>query len=467
MDALDRIARYVTTAQFDEIPKESVHAAKRLLADTIGCAAAGWDRNTSRIARKIFPEVAGPLQATVWGSGEKAWIPAAVMVNGAMVREPEINDTFTDKTPAHPSESIPTAIALCEAKKRGGREFLTAMVSSYEVYSRLCQTAKLVGGERGWHHTTFGIIVIPALASRCLGLDLETTKNAMAISSSYGVTLNQLHLGDTTGLRTLAYPFTAFTGITATLLAEAGLAGPHAVLSGPHGFYRQLFEDEFDLSPFSDWSTPLIVQSSIKQHGCSYYIATTLTALRLVLDSAKIESGSIDRIVVELTQRPYEVVAQKSRARPETLEAADHSLPFCVGLLATRGTVYPMDFTAETLKNPEVLRIVDLVEVKVNKELDQEYPLHRARPAIVSVYSGGKLVGKVTSIYPLGDYRDPLSDAQLFEKFVDLTGGWYSREQADRVWNAVFSLEDCKDIGELVVLALSGSRPGSTPRAGT
>ena len=284
MSIVSKIARYAVDLRFEDLSADVVHSAKRLLADAMCCAAAGWDRDTTVATRQVFPGVSGPIRSSVWGDGTQAWAPAAAFVNGTMVREPEINDTFTDRTPGHASETIPAVVALCEARGRDGKELLTATVAAYEIYSRLCRSAKLVGGDRGWHHTTYGIVVVPAVGARCLGFDQAMAENAIAISSSYGITLNQLHLGHTSGLRSVIFPMAAYTGITSCLLAEAGLVGPLAVLEGPHGFYPQLFGDDYDLGVFDDWSEPLIQQSSIKLYSCSYYIHTALEAFKEVIE---------------------------------------------------------------------------------------------------------------------------------------------------------------------------------------
>lgn len=446
MPAVNQIAKYAVDLSFEKIPAEVQHAAKRLLADAVCCAAAGWDRHSTMVTRQVFPGVTGPLQASVWGDGTQAWVPAAAFVNGTMVREPEINDTFTDKTPGHPSEAIPAIIALCEALERSGKELMSGIVAAYEIYARLCKSATLVGSDRGWHHTTYGIVVVPAVGAKCLGFDQAKAENAIAISASYGVTLNQLHLGDTSGLRSVVFPMAAFTGVISCFLADEGLTGPPAVLDGPHGFYPQLFGDDYDLSVLNDWSEPLILKTSIKLFGCSYYIHTALEAFKEVIEENRLGETDIERVVVELTRRPFEVVAQKSRVKPETIEAADHSLTFCMGLLATRGTVYPHDFTEETLNDAQVLGFAKKIEIKVNEDLDREYPLQRARPAIVSVYTRDGLAGTARSIFPRGDYREPLSDDQLFGKFCDLTTAWYNRDQAQQVWDAIFALDGCDNI---------------------
>ena len=183
--SIERIAAYVAGLRLSELPIASIHAAKRLLADAICSAAPGYDGRAAAISRGAFSGVAGPLNASVWGHGEQIWAPGAAVINGAMLREPEINDTFRGKTPGHHSELWPTAIALCEALDRPGAALLLAAIAGYEVYSRLCAVARVVGGERGWHHTSLGIVATPVVVARCFNLDQARTAQAIAVSASY------------------------------------------------------------------------------------------------------------------------------------------------------------------------------------------------------------------------------------------------------------------------------------------
>ena len=137
---------------------------------------------------------------------------------------------------------------------------------------------------------------------------------------------------------------------------------------------------------------------------------------------------------------------------PKTIEAADHSLPFCIGLLAVRGSVLPGDFTVGALADPAILAIAGRVEVTVDSELDQEFPFDVAWPAIVSVETTDGRAASAKCIHPPGDYRAPLSDQQLFEKFDSLLAPHFPPQRRLRIWDTVYSIEKAESTRRLVSL---------------
>jgi len=64
-----------------------------------------------------------------------ATVEGALFVNGVLVRSLDLNDTYIGTDPLHPSEVLPTALALCEEKRRSGRDLIEAMVVGYEASS--------------------------------------------------------------------------------------------------------------------------------------------------------------------------------------------------------------------------------------------------------------------------------------------------------------------------------------------
>ncbi|MDP0964914.1 MmgE/PrpD family protein, partial [Klebsiella pneumoniae] len=69
----------------------------------------------------------GPRSATVIGDKRATSVDAATFVNGVLVRSLDLNDTYLGTEPLHPSELMPTALALCESLGRNGRDFITAL----------------------------------------------------------------------------------------------------------------------------------------------------------------------------------------------------------------------------------------------------------------------------------------------------------------------------------------------------
>ncbi|MET4330848.1 2-methylcitrate dehydratase PrpD [Bradyrhizobium sp. i1.15.2] len=81
------------------------------------------------------------------GYPRSATIEGAIFVNGVLVRSLDLNDTYIGTEPLHPSEVLPTAIALCEENGRSGRELIEAIVAGYEVSMRVNDAISFI--ERG------------------------------------------------------------------------------------------------------------------------------------------------------------------------------------------------------------------------------------------------------------------------------------------------------------------------------
>ena len=75
-----------------------------------------------------------------------------------------------------------------------------------------------------------------------------------------------------------------------------------------------------------------------------------------------------------------------------------------MALLATRGTVYPRDFTAETLEDEQVISFAKKIEIGVNEELDRGIPAASGAPGHRLRLHRDGLAGTARSIYPLGDF---------------------------------------------------------------
>jgi 2-methylcitrate dehydratase len=76
-------------------------------------------------------------------------LKAPCFVNGVLVRSLDLNDTCIGTEPLHPSEVLPTALALCEEKRQSGRDLIAAIVVGYEANTRANDALSFM--ERGFH----------------------------------------------------------------------------------------------------------------------------------------------------------------------------------------------------------------------------------------------------------------------------------------------------------------------------
>src|SRR5690606_41078550 len=78
--------------------------AKLRVLDSLGCAVAAFDADTSQVARRVARELGGNPQAEVVGEGFRTAADLAAFANGAMIRYLDANDTYLSKEACHRSE---------------------------------------------------------------------------------------------------------------------------------------------------------------------------------------------------------------------------------------------------------------------------------------------------------------------------------------------------------------------------
>ncbi len=88
------LSRYVTSLRYETLPPGAVHAAKRHLIDSFGCAMGGYGSEPAVIARRVAPAWNGTPSARLLGEGRSTTLEAAAFANSVMIRFLDANDTY-------------------------------------------------------------------------------------------------------------------------------------------------------------------------------------------------------------------------------------------------------------------------------------------------------------------------------------------------------------------------------------
>ena len=91
------------------------------------------------------------------------------------------------------------------------------------------------------------------------------------------------------------------------------------------------------------------------------------------------------------------------------------------------------------------------IKIVADEGLDSIYP-EECRPTTVDVkIKDGKIYTKRVD-YPKGEPRRPLTDEELYEKFVKWAGPSLSPEKAESIREALFRFEEFDDVSEFMGL---------------
>jgi 2-methylcitrate dehydratase len=443
------MARWAAGLGYEKISSEAVHQAKRFLLDSLGCALGGYRQHDVRIALEVLGETAGSGPATVIGTGRKMDVLTASLLNALMVRVMDYNDIYWMQDPSHPSDIIPAALACGERAGRNGKDLIVGIVLGHEFEQRLCEAAFPGIRERGWHHATLTAFASPIVAGRMLGLPWEKIQHAIGISGSRHFTLGAAVAGKLTMMKNTVDPMATQSGVLGALLAEKGYTGPEHVVDGKEGMVHCLGPE---------WKLGVLTEGlgeswRIERCGMKAYPteALTHTPISAVLDLVRqhdLRPDAIETIHIRSLARAADILSDPSKYDPRTKETADHSLPYVIAAAVVDRQVTPAQFADEKIMNPAIRAQLPKVKVVADPEIEKLFPKLQRVIVTIRTLDGREHTKQVD--YPKGDPRNPLTDAEIEEKFDALAAPVLTAGSMKKVKAAVWGLDTLGSIGELM-----------------
>jgi 2-methylcitrate dehydratase len=437
-----RLARFSLEADISRLPREAIHECKRRLIDSIACAAAAYPEPFCERTRAFAERYAGTPSARIWGSGAKTSLEMAAFTNGTMLRYLDYSDTYLGKSAGHPSDMIGALVAIAEAYKLDGNSLLTAIMVAYEVYCGLCESFPLQ--TKAIDQATCAVVGTAAGAGKLLKLTVEQLGNALSLALAPNMHMYNVRCGALSDWKGCAGPNAARNGVFAALLAGDGVTGPTAVVEGKGGFFDVV-------TPF-DWQVgmgekPLIQGTHLKSHPVCYHGQSAIdAAIKL---RAAIPVGEIADIHIETYEASFRIMGSDSgRWAPDTRETADHSLPYTIAVTLLNGRLTSDDYANERLRDPRTKQLMDKIRVSSSSELTAQYP-GRAQTRITIRSLDGSVHSHLQN-QPRGHALNPLSDAELEEKFMQLYAAWGDARSARRTLDLLWSVDGLDSVAALV-----------------
>ena len=446
-DYLDRLAEFVADTRFEDLPPDTVAAAKDVVLDTIGAITAGSRLPENANFARLAAEMSGPGRASIIGHPQRVQPVWATFVNATAGVALEM-DEGNRVGGGHPSIHVtPGALAVGEDLGSSGRDVLTAIILGYEVISRV-GTATDVKPEVH-SHGTWGTIGTAAATARLLGFDAGQTRLAMNLAMSMSPANTWTPCLEGATVRNLYPGRSGFQGIMATHLSRCGFT---AIADGPADLYRTFLGDGFNPDAVIDGlgsDTYRIQQNYFKFHACCLYNHPALDAVENILRESPFTAGDVERIVV--TAPPIAQIM--ADPEPDNMLAAKFSIPYAVAAAVCHGATDVSAFLPDKVANTEVRQLARRVEVAADPDMNlrrYDYP-----SALVAVHlgDGRSLESSVTS--QRGDATNPAPREQLLGKFRALARPTLGDDGVARAIDTAGRIDALENITELTKLLSS------------
>ena len=413
--ALEALAAFVSEADFT-LRAPSVDLVRNALIDTLGCILGGVREPVAESARGVrCPEVT--RGAPVLGTARRTEPACAAFLNAVAGHALEFDDWEVPGN-THPSVVMfPALLAASASAPLAGTRLMDAYIAGYEVIARIGEACNFEHYERGWHTTaTLAPIGAAAAISRLRRFDRTQTANAMSLAISRAVGYTCQFGADAKALQA---GFAAETGVVAAALAGAGLSGQAAVLDAPTGFNALMGHG--DTTRFASAFEQLGPSLALEKHGLIFKAYPSCGYTHRVIDCAREihaqglgEITNIERIVVRLPDLHADILPF---VIPRDAREARFSLPFCTATALLTGDLTLDDLTGERWREPDVVELMQRVDVQPFAPHDPLLNYDPEQPDTVTVQRRDARRCTASTAHPSGAPQNPLSNERLLAKF--------------------------------------------------
>lgn len=341
----------------------------------------------------------------------------AAWVNGTSSHAVEFDDIFKDAV-YHPGvPTIAGALAIGEHIGASGEEFLKAVVIGYEISTRI--GAAVQPSHYHFFHTTgtIGCFASAAAAAYLLApRDKQVMAHALATAGSFAAGLQQAFRSDSM-TKALHGGHAASAGVAAARAAAAGITGALDILEGEVGFGAAM-------STNPQWSKVTaglgeiynITRITQKSHCCCGHTFAAIDAVQLLRKQLTAdELEQVERIEVDTYQVALDVTGNY---QPVSAYQAKFSMPYVLIQALRYGSVRLEAFSAGRLAEQSTREMMPRVVLTADPELTAQFP--QARPARVRLVLRDGRTLEHFAPHRKGDPAEPLSNAELDEKFAEL-----------------------------------------------
>ena len=421
-DVTRKLAGYVVASKPGDVPRPVNKEASRTLLNWAACAIGGSHHETVEIAYSALAPFAGPAQATLLGRKERMDVLNAALINGIASHIFDYDDTHL-RTVIHPAGPVASAIlAFSEYRPVSGRDFVHALVLGVEVECRIGNAVYPAHYDIGWHITgTAGVFGSAAAVGKLLGLDEQRMLWALSIAATQPVGLREMF-----GTMTKSFHpgRAAQNGLTAAMLASRGFTSSDQPLEAKSGWMNVLSTAR-DYSELTKQlgQTYEISLNTYKPFACGVVIHPAIDGCIQLRNQYKLTADQIERIDLRVHPLVLELTGKKT---PQTGLEGKFSVYYAAALAIVKGAAGEREFSDALVRDPAIIALRDRVTATVDPAIGEA----QVKIAI-TLKDGRRLEKSVDKV--IGSLENPLSDAALEAKFLDLSSGILPAAQARKV----------------------------------
>jgi aconitate decarboxylase len=455
------LAHWLAEVRLEDVPREVRERTAHILLDGTGCALVGARLPWSDAATDALCALEGGGGAALIGRAQSTTPSAAALLNSSYVQGFELDD-YHPAAPVHGAAIVlPAMLAAAErAGSPSGAQVLLGAIRGLEVGPRV--GLALHGAQmltRGWHSgPVFGGPAAAAAVGTLYGLDSAGFEDALGLAATQACGLVAAQF-ESMGKR-MQHGFAARNGLLAATLAAGGYTGIKHVFEREYGGFLSSFGEGHDPDPSQisaelgeRWEIELI---AVKPYAAMAGLHAAIDAARKLLAEGSLEPEEVTAIEISVSEPAFHHGGWRAE-RPLAPVGAQMNLAYAVAVTLLDGTALAAQFAPERIDAEDVWVLIERTSIRHDTAFDERYEDGYNTRLEVTLRDGAKRTSFVE--HPRGGIQQPLTNAEVVEKFHTLADPLIGAEPAGQIEHAVLSLESLDDIAALTVLLAASAEP--------
>jgi 2-methylcitrate dehydratase PrpD len=456
-----KLAHWLAEVQLTDVPREVRERAAHILLDGAGCALAGARLPWSDAATDALCALEGAGASPLIGRAQSTTPSAAALLNSSYVQGFELDD-YHPVAPVHGAAIVlPAMLAAAErAGSPSGAQVLLGAIRGFEVGPRV--GLALHGAQmltRGWHSgPVFGGPAAAAAAGTLFGLDADGFEDALGLAATQACGLMAAQF-ESMGKR-MQHGFAARNGLLAATLAAGGYTGIKQVFERDYGGFLTTFGEGHDPDP-SQISAELgerweINMIAIKPYAAMAGMHAAIDAARELLAEGSLDPDEVQAIDIFVSEPVFHHGGWRAE-RPLVAVGAQMNLAYAVAVTLLDGTALAAQFAPERIDAEDVWALIERTTTRHEPRFDERYEDGYNTRLEVTLHDGAKRIRFVE--HPRGGIQQPLTNAEVIQKFHTLVDPLVGAGRAGEIEDAVLSLESLEYIETLTDLLAPAVEP--------
>lgn len=429
--------------QWDDLPVEVKERTQWMIADSIAVIAAGMQ--APEMKKLVRAHLTTQSDANAWliGTGLKASVADAGMLNGCAGTWVELDEGST-LAKGHPGiQIVPIALAYAQQYTVCGTDLIRAIAIGYEVSARINYAAQI--RQIVHPHGTFGVIGAAVALGVLKRLDPTVMRCLINVAATMGLATSYETLNDGATVRNLYTGHSAYMGLLAVRLVECGFTGEH---DGVASIYGKVLSEKFDpKKAIAELGTHwLLAQNYFKLHPTARSLHSAIDALEDALKELPEQRLQFD-LIKSITVRTYRLAAAKNNQFVVNSFGAKFSIPFALASILYHGHSSLDCFDDVAVANTEIQSLARLVTVSEDLTYSQSYPTEQRCDVEIDLIDGTRLSGYCRVMK--GEPEFPNTLEQIREKFFALGRRVWSTSTLEQLWVGCLALDKLDDASDL------------------